>query len=68
VDQLTIEALELVKFVNDNAKKENKDLLETTDLLEKIVKQDKYLDKDGTCIMVDGSAANTIHVDDSGSN
>lgn len=60
VDQLTIDALELVKFVKENAKKENKDLIETADILKKIVKQDIYLDKDGTYKIIDGTAKDRI--------
>lgn len=60
VNQLTIDALELVKFVKDNAKKENDDLLETADMLEKIVKQDIYLDRDGTYKIIDGTAKDRI--------
>ena len=52
--------MELVKFVNENAKKENKDLLETAGMLEKIVNQDIYLDGDGTYKIIDGTAKDRI--------
>lgn len=60
VDQLVIDALELIKFVRENARKEYKDVFEIADLLEKIVNQDTYFDKDGTYKIIEGTARDRI--------
>jgi len=60
VDEITKDALSLIKYAREKAKPQNTDLLETADLLEKILKQDIFLDKDGTYKIIDGTAKDRI--------